>query len=235
VAVAPPRGRFTVDPARPGEVVLIAGGIGITPLRAMLQALAARPGRAGRVVLHYLARGPEGLVWHDEFARLAASWPAFRYRPRVTGAAPEWAGARGRPGAAELVAELADPAAADYYLCAPVAMIDEICAALAGLGVPAARLHHEAFAAAAGAGSHTLHLPGGRSLTHAGAPSLLATLERAGCAPPSDCRSGECGQCLMRLVAGEVRYPLAPAAPIPPGLVLTCCAQPASDLRLAAA
>ncbi|HEX4870720.1 MAG TPA: 2Fe-2S iron-sulfur cluster-binding protein [Nevskiaceae bacterium] len=70
----------------------------------------------------------------------------------------------------------------------------------------------------------------------AGAP-LLAALEAAGLSLPSQCRSGTCGRCRVRLLEGAVDYPFDPPALTPQdqaqGLILCCLARPLGDLRLA--
>jgi ferredoxin len=56
--------------------------------------------------------------------------------------------------------------------------------------------------------------------------------EAAGVPLPAGCRSGQCGQCAVRLVAGQVRYPQPPTAPLDPGWCLTCVAEPQGDVTL---
>jgi predicted ferric reductase len=122
-------------------VTLIAGGIGITPLRALLESLAAGP---GDLTLLYRAREPKHVVLRDEIDRIAAS----------RGATVHYL--VGRRGSRDLPH---DPLAAteierrvpairdhDVYVCGPDGMTARVRDALRSLGVPAGRIHAERFA-----------------------------------------------------------------------------------------
>lgn len=65
-----------------------------------------------------------------------------------------------------------------------------------------------------------------------GGETLLETLERHGLAPEYQCRSGYCGACRTRLLAGTVRYLTPPLAFVAPGECLPCCCQAAGPIRL---
>lgn len=64
---------FPLEAFRDRDPLLIAGGLGIAPLRALLHALLARPGEVGRIALLYGARDPGTLLFRDELAGLAAA------------------------------------------------------------------------------------------------------------------------------------------------------------------
>ena len=61
---------------------------------------------------------------------------------------------------------------------------------------------------------------------------LLDALEAAGVDAPSSCRGGSCGTCVLRLDAGQVAYPVEPAAVVADGEVVTCAAVPDGDVVL---
>jgi predicted ferric reductase len=123
------------------KVALIAGGIGIAPLRALLEAL---PGRPGDVTLVYRARADRHVVFRDELETLA----------RLRGATVHYlVGRRGSqelptdplnaPGLRRLLPDLADR---DVYVCGPIPMMDRVERTLLHLGVPRDRIHLERFA-----------------------------------------------------------------------------------------
>jgi ferredoxin-NADP reductase len=229
VDVLPPRGEFTVGLGH-HEVVLIGGGIGITPMRAMLHALLAQ---ARPVVLHHAARREEELLYRDEFERLCATTPRFRYVPTLTRPGPEWRGATGRLDAARILAACADARHAEFYLCAANAMMDALRAGLIAGGIADGRIHHEAFGAAAGSAPIGLAIRvGDRVCVTAGEPTLLATLEENRLAPESECRAGTCGLCRMRLIEGRIDWLLEPELALDADEILPCICTPATALQL---
>lgn len=235
VQVLPPRGDFVLREG-PGELVLIGGGIGITAMRAMLHAALAENRRRPRVILFYAARTQMELLWHGEFQALAAAHRNFHYRPLLSRPEPGWMGESGRLSAALVLRAPAAPQRADFYLCAGSGLMDALHAGLLEANVGAGRVHREAFGVAPGAGEsgHTITLSDGTQLVTAGEPTLLATLEAHLRAPASECRSGSCGQCRMRLLDGRVRWLLAPELKSDDGEILPCVCVPEGDIRLAA-
>lgn len=128
--VAPPINHFPLHPdARPA--VLIAGGIGITPIKAMAQALKRRK---VPLVLHYTGRTHMDMAYHDQLAAELTSG-YFTYFSRV-------------PGHRRLdVVEVLRRAAGDtvFYVCGPVALIEAVRAAANRLGIAPKRVQHESF------------------------------------------------------------------------------------------
>lgn len=236
VSVMRPDGSFVWPPHPHGEVVLVAGGIGITPMRAMVHAW--RAGRAGQALtLLWSVRNLADLLdYHAEFEALAKSRPDFRYLPLLTGQDGAWEGGVGRLDAQRLLACCQSRTPQGFWMCASTAMMDGLRDGLVSRGVDPAAIHHEAFGAAANADTslYTVTLqPDNRCLTFAGEPSLLAMLNGAGMPLASDCRNGTCGSCRMRLVTGAVREVITPEWPLAEREVLACCCVPASDLTLA--
>ena len=228
-----PQGSFILD-ATPAPLVLIGGGIGITPMRAMLHAALA----AGRpVTLFHLARDEASLLYGEEFAALAARHSQFTYWPQLSRPADDWGGGRGRIDAVQIVHVLGGTPGR-FYLCAGNAVMDDLQAGLVGQGVDAAAIHREAFGAAGGAGQSGLRLAveqGGREQVYAtaGEPTLLAALEANAVELPAECRAGSCGQCAVRLAEGEVDWLVQPEHPVADGEILPCVCTARSDLRLA--
>jgi ferredoxin-NADP reductase len=233
VEALPPRGDFELRRTA-GETVLIGGGIGITPMRAMAQrALAAAGG--GRVVLFHSARRPQELMYREDFERLAATRPGFRYIAMVSRPDADWTGHRGRLDAPFIVSQLTDPQRASIHMCASTSAMQTLQDGLLAAGIGPDALHLEAFGAAAAAGACgiAITLDDSPRIETAGEPTLLATLENAECAPPSECRAGHCGLCRMRLLEGEVEWLLPPPAGLPAGDILPCICRPTGPLRIA--
>jgi hypothetical protein len=113
------------------SAVLIAGGIGITPIKAMAQALRKRN---VPLELHYTGRTPADMAYHDRLAVEFASG-YFTYFSRV-------------PGQQRLdVVEVLQRAASDavFYVCGPIALIEAVRAAAKQLGIAPERVQHESF------------------------------------------------------------------------------------------
>jgi ferredoxin-NADP reductase len=202
-------------------LVLVAGGIGITPLLSMAwQALRQR--RA--VTLVWQARTEQDLL----FDSLLRKMPGLRYLPILSAPGTEWPGARGRVDAQWLY-QLGGNRA-DYYCCASQAVMESLQDGLRRLGN--IRLHTELFSAAASTQDFQISY-GQLAVSSAGCRSVLQALNQAGAAIPNDCQSGSCGLCKKRLLTGSVNTLLIPSIALADDEVLTCCIQPASDIRLA--
>lgn len=135
VAVEGPYGVFTAGARRGDRVLLIGAGVGITPVRALLEEL------PGDVDVTVILRGstPADLVLHDEIAELVA---------RRGGRLHALAGSRREHplDRAALAALVPDIAGHDVYVCGPERFQDALVAAARAAGVPDTHLHHESFA-----------------------------------------------------------------------------------------
>lgn len=202
-------------------LVLIGGGIGITPMLAMaLQALRQqRP-----VMLCYQARTEKDLLWHRYLQRL----PGLDYRPVLSQPHNDWPGARGRVTAQLLIALAGTDA--DYYLCAKAEMVENLERDLRQAGVR--HCYHELFSAAHSKQSFTLQL-GQQQADSLGHSSVLDALLAAGAQIPYDCRGGSCGQCRLRLIAGHCQPVLPAECELAADEILACCMQATSPLTLA--
>jgi anaerobic sulfite reductase subunit B len=130
---------WPVDAARGGDVVVVAGGLGLAPLRpAILAVLAARE-RYGSVSILYGGRTPDLLLYGDELAEWAAR-DDVDLALTVDAAGRGWTGRVGVVPA--LVARAAfDPARTTALVCGPEIMMRFAVAALLDRGVPADRVH----------------------------------------------------------------------------------------------
>lgn len=191
LTVGEPRNHFMLDETATHSV-LVAGGIGITPLLAMARRLAA----LGKPwTLHYTARTRAQMAFVEPLRELAErSGATLDLRCDHEGDAPLDLPA--------IVAAL--PAGAHVYACGPADLLAAFEAATTGL--PGERVHLERFASsqeAATEGGFTIKLArDGRSLPVAQGQSILEALIAVGIEPPNSCRQGICGTCETRVLAG---------------------------------
>ncbi len=138
VFVEGPYGVLTGARRTQPKVLLIAGGIGIAPLRALLEALPAKP---GDLTLLYRVREERDIVYRAELETLARSRGA-----RVHYIVGRRDAGRDRLDGASLERLVPDLAAHDVYLCGPVAMMRSVERTLRDLGLPRRQIHVERFA-----------------------------------------------------------------------------------------
>ncbi|HSB24391.1 MAG TPA: 2Fe-2S iron-sulfur cluster-binding protein [Burkholderiaceae bacterium] len=249
--VKAPSGHFFIDPDASVPAVLIAGGIGITPIMSMLRwCMANQPQRA--VHVYYGLRNRDEHAFKTLLEGMAASHPTLRLH--VVYSRPAAADVRGRDYEhqghvdVELLRKTLPHGRHRFYVCGPPAMMQTLVPALAEWGVPVTDIHFEAF------GPASVKLPGataaaapavngvevkfqrsGRTLTWDGEDaSLLDFAERHGIEVESGCRSGGCGTCETRLLEGSVQYEHAPDHDVAAGHCLLCVGRPATPLVLEA-
>jgi ferredoxin-NADP reductase len=122
---------------------MIAGGIGITPIRSVAEVLLA----SGReIALIYGNRDRVSVALYDELERLSASSGGRLRVPHVMSADPGWTGEQGRVDGACLARLAPDLLDRDVYLCGPPPMMRLVRAALRAAGVPPGRIFDERFA-----------------------------------------------------------------------------------------
>jgi hypothetical protein len=184
-----PGNSFALDD-RPHKAILIAGGIGITPIKAMAHALSAR---GDDFELHYACRSTR------DAAFLGQLQEAFAGRVHV------YAKDEGRRlDVAELISRRDKQD--QLYVCGPTGLIADVTTSAGTAGIAADRVHAERFSAATtrpGDHSFVVHLVrSGRRITVPQDKTVLETLEAASIKAPSSCRIGNCGTCATRVLAG---------------------------------
>ncbi|MFD0133127.1 ferric reductase-like transmembrane domain-containing protein [Streptomyces sp. NPDC127159] len=132
-----PYGALTADRRSRGKVLLVAGGVGITPMRALFETL---PGAAGDLTLLYRANSTQDLALWDELAQIAEERGA-----RLMYAVNSPEGERPDISADTLRRKLPDIDQHDVFMCGPPGFAQQVYEALRGAGVPARRIHHESF------------------------------------------------------------------------------------------
>jgi ferredoxin-NADP reductase len=195
--ISAPRNNFRLHEDASASV-LVAGGIGVTPLLAMLRRLAS----LGRPVdFYYCARSRREAAFVGEIEAMAGEGIRLHWHfDDEAGAPPDlmrWL--RGRS------------ADAHFYSCGPAPMLDAFERACEALGYPNA--HVERFAAAPvpaatqGGEVCTVELRrSGRTIPIAPAKSILDTLLDAGIDADHSCKEGVCGACETKVISGEIEH-----------------------------
>lgn len=188
--ISPPKNDFALHPAAK-SVLLIAGGIGITPILAMARALNAD---ATPFELHYAAREAASMAYREEIVQLSSAtcW--------IDGGDPR----QGIP----LIDTIGEPSAGRHlYVCGPRPLIEAVLLQAKNLGWPSDQVHSELFAAQRDGNdkyefevqltvSHqTLRVPADKT--------ILDVMIEAGLDPLYDCRRGDCGVCTAKVISGK--------------------------------
>lgn len=255
VATLAPRGAFTLDEASTRPVILLAGGIGVTPLLAMAHALARTQRRT--FLIHACQNGavqPFAQELRDLARRSATLRVAFCLaEPTQDDLAARAFDFRGFVTREVLQAVLPLD---DYeaYLCGPTPFMRAMFAELTALGLAEARIAHEFFGPAQSLRAPQAPAPAATPepaetagddgadavvFTRSGVTArwdgrhrtLLDFAEAQGLAPAFSCRAGVCSTCLCD-VEGKVRYVEEPLDIPPEGKALICCSAPEGPVKL---
>ncbi|MBR1127905.1 2Fe-2S iron-sulfur cluster-binding protein [Bradyrhizobium iriomotense] len=233
IEVAGPSGAFTFTGTEADSVVLIGGGVGITPLMAAIRYLSdiAWP---GQIYLVYGAQTTEQFIFRDELEYLQRRMNNLHVAATMMRAAgTSWMGSEGQITAEFLTHAVPDLAKRRVHLCGPPGMMEALRKTLIGLGVPREQIKTEAFGPARGAvpppgkvsaeapiprseagdraavavGPATATIRFARSGKVAALPpdkSVLEVAESAGVSIDYSCRAGVCGVCKTHLLEGSV-------------------------------
>lgn len=184
--IGPPINNFPLD-RRDQNVLLIAGGIGITPIFSMARSLHRR--RCNYRVF-YAGRSGETLAYRSELAKLAGDRVSFHHSD-----------SEGHPDIEALLRN--QPEGTRVYVCGPRPMIDATHTAAAQLGWAPERVRSEMFTAAISgdASPFTVHLQrSGKTVQVGSDVSILDALIADGVPVLWDCRRGECGLCPLPVI-----------------------------------
>lgn len=250
--VKAPSGHFHLDPRGAGPVVLIAGGIGVTPMFSMAAAcLHENPGR--EVWFFYGVRDGSEEAFAAPLREWADRHPNFHFHAcHSRPASSEVEGCdyqhRGHVDVA-LLRQTLPLRPFDFYVCGPRAMMESLVPGMLEWGIPPARVHYEAFGPASlprldapapepepKAPPQPLSVTFARSRRQVSwtGGSLLDLAEANGIAVDSGCRAGGCGMCQTRVEEGEVDYEHSPDFDPEPGTCLLCVGRPRTNLVLTA-
>ncbi|WP_333795959.1 iron-sulfur cluster-binding domain-containing protein [Rheinheimera sp.] len=243
-----PKGHFLLQNSNK-PLVLIAAGVGITPMLAMAyqairqqrlwlpgnllkrplskRHMPKRPMPKRKITLVHQCRDASQLLYHRLLQRL----PGLNYVPVLSQPDAGWTGKSGRVDMQYLL-QLGGKDG-HYFCCASAAMTEQLAADFNAAGIT--HFSYELFSAGISSQSFLISYQQGQQQVHAdsaGFATVLDALLASGATIVSDCRGGSCGLCKKRLISGQCKQVLETAASCRDDEVLTCCIQPLSDLTL---
>ena len=248
VDVKAPGGSFYLDMTKRSGVVLLAGGVGITPMLSMLNAITERG--VQREVWFFLGvRNRQEHVMKEHLEMVAREHEnvhlnVFYSKPEETDVLNGDYHAKGRVNV-ENMKPILPSSNFDFYMCAPPPMVKDLRTDLAGWGVPKKNIHFEAFGPAtvkktqqettkdSGIKISIQFEKSGKTLEwDSKAGSLLDFAEANGVPIDSGCRAGNCGTCLTAIKSGNVELLGEPGSEPEAGSCLTCISIPKDDMIL---
>jgi ferredoxin-NADP reductase len=251
-----PSGSFIFTGRECKCILMIAGGVGITPLMSVLRYLTDRSW-PGDIFLIHSVHSPQDLIFREELAYLQRRHPTLRViftvsHPEGT----DWSGASRRITKEFIKASVPDLPSRYVHVCGPVPMMETVRKELLELGVPAGRIKTEAFGPALGKPEPTQAPPPTSaeapaevalptvsfSVSEKSAPfppdkTILDVADQVGVDIDNSCRVGTCGTCRVKLLAGTVS--MAVEEGLEPGdrdkrIILACQAKSSGDVTVEA-
>jgi uncharacterized protein len=247
VDVKAPSGQFFLDFSKHTPIVLVGGGIGITPMLSMVEAV-VEAGSSREVWLFYGVRHGGEHVMREQLREIAREHPNIRITTVYS--TPRPGDVKGRDFdevghvTLELLRNTLPSSNFDFFLCGPPPMMSTLYDQLIAWGVPEAAIHFEAFGPATvkKVGPHEITSAPALTVTFAkssksvrwdpAAGSLLDFAEVNGVAIAFGCRAGNCGTCMTAVKSGEVTYLRPPGEKPEAGSCLACVAFPKGDIVL---
>jgi ferredoxin-NADP reductase len=256
LVIGRPAGQFVYPHGDDRPLALLAGGIGITPLLAMLRhAISSDPLRP--IALLYSARNPQACAFYSELQVIAQRHPQVRIAVTMSEPSTPAPWRRGHIDVQMVRQYVPHPSHTIFCICGPVPMMAAMKQLLMAEGVPVDQIRSENFDTAMAAtqihaqapASQRLATPSsrkgtfeinfattGRSVTATGSHTLLEMAEAEGIAISSSCRSGVCQACRTRVTDGDVDCQSSVLDPDDraDGFILPCVSYPQSDVVLEA-
>jgi ferredoxin-NADP reductase len=254
IVTSGPCGQFYYEPMRDThQIVGLAGGSGITPFCSMAKEI-VHGDMDAELLLLYGSSDEDDIVYYELFQELQEeSAGKIRVVHVLSCEEVTLEGCEQGFITADTIRKYADVENSSFFVCGPQAMYDFVSGELAALALPPRRIRREVYGEVADV-TQTPGFPSAvagetfRIRVHIGGltteiparavETVLVAMERAGLAPPSECRSGECGTCRALLISGEVY--IRPdsdgrrAADRQFGIIHPCSSYPLSDLEVAA-
>jgi ferredoxin-NADP reductase len=259
-----PVGTFTFTGTEANSIVLIAGGVGITPLMSVTRYLTERSW-PGDIFFIYAGSSEEDFIFRNAIADLAQRNPRLHVTATLEKPSPEWNGPRGRISKELLMHSVPNLAMRRVHVCGPVPMLDAVKSLLREIGVPPENIKSEQFGAvkpaiAAAATTATRIEPatgplvtfsksnkaarlgidrtGEQAALNTGSwQTILELSEELGIGIDFSCRIGVCGVCKVRMTAGEVDMAVQDALDDDDkvnSIILACQAKPKTDVTVEA-
>ncbi len=244
-----PSGRFVLDPSGSGPVVLASGGVGITPLLCMFNAL-VDAGSTREIWFFYGVRHQGEHIMKNHLEQVARDHPHVKLR--VCYSQPASSDIPGRDYhekgyvTVDLFKRLLPSNNYDYYACGPPPMMNALLEGLRAWGVPEERIHHEQFGPGApkkiaaqapaegeAAGVEVTFCKSNKKATWvAGSGTQLDLARTSGIAVDAGCEQANSGTCQTAIRSGEARHLQEPSYEHEKGTCLVCCAVPSGPLEL---
>jgi len=247
-----PVGKFTFTGTEADCIVLISGGVGITPMVSITRYLTERAW-SGDIFFIYACRTPADFIFVSEIAALQRRNPKLHVAVTMSRAeGTDWKGPRGHLTKELLTQTVPDLASRRIHLCGPPSMMDSTKAILTELGVPPNQVKTEAFGtpkpspAAAGTTAKPTAPATGPLVTFSKNnksskihvhQTILELSEELGIGIEFSCRVGTCGVCKVKMTSGEVEMAVEDA--LDPddktnGIILACQAKPKAEVTVEA-
>jgi sulfoxide reductase heme-binding subunit YedZ len=205
-----PFGRFYFDEGQDRDIVLFAGGSGITPIMSMLRYIEEVAANT-EITLFYAVRSEHDVIFQEELANLQKRLPRFRSVIVASRPGPEWLGARGHVNRSLIEEHLGESRHRTFFLCGPAAFMASVKEILMSLSVPADKIRQESFTiggpASTAPATSTCSVDFARSggkYECSPTETLLTVAENHGIDIPYSCRVGQCGTCATLVLDGEV-------------------------------
>ena len=250
VDVKAPGGHFFLDPTETSGVVLIGGGIGLTPMLSMLNTLVAM--RSTREVhFFYGLRNRAEHAMKEHLEKIARENPNVHlyvcYSKPDEGHKPGQDFQYASRVSVELFKQVLPSNNYDFYICGPGPLMESLTTGLSEWGVPDKNVHFETFgpssvkkvAALPGAAetpgqtfSIEFKKSGKKLVWSAGCTNILQLAMDNEINIPCGCRAGSCGTCQVAVFSGEVAYVTPSDFATERGTRLTCIGAPKGDVVL---
>ncbi len=248
--VKAPSGKFYLDVEVERPVVLISGGIGITPMLAMARVL-THINDNREIYFFFGCRSGIDHMFRDEVIELQKKNPNMRLhicysRPAEDDVQGEHYNHHSRV-TVDLMKEVLPSSNYEYYLCGPGPFMDSLVSGLYDWGVPKMDVKFEAFGPAtvksgakdAAPTAEMANMPafeiefsrtGKKVAWDPESANLHAFAEKHGVAIDYSCGAGSCGSCLVAIKKGTVNYDLEPGHEVDEGSCLTCICRPSANM-----
>ena len=245
--ISAPFGKFTFTGVEAESIVLIGGGVGITPLMSVVRYLTDR-GWRNPIHLLYCCRTTKDFIYQEELEYLQRRNPNLAVVATMTReSGTVWMGPTGRLTPELISSSVPDLERQRVHICGPGPMMDAVKGMLTELGVPASHVFTEAFGPApkkavetpersAPAEEHSAAVTffsSALTIPIASSESVLDVADANGVDIDNSCRIGTCGACKVKLLQGEVTMEVDDALDAgekDEGWILACQATATEDL-----
>ncbi len=249
-----PFGKFSCVNDSCQKILFIAAGSGIVPVMSMLRWLTDTNAHVD-VQLLLSFRTPDDIIYRDELQLIAARHKNIKLSITLTSdsiASYQWSGLSGRINSKMIAQRVPDLTTRTVYLCGPNAFMSTCKESLLKLNCPFDKLYSESFKVngpIVNPKNSCLAIPSrdktgnyrvrfaksGKTIDTDGRMSLLEIAEQSGILIDHECRSGQCGECMIKCLKGTID--MSDQAEIDAvnknkGWIYACCAYPASNIVL---